>query len=81
MTSTSIAHWSETFAPMQWHCPASCTLSDMVRCWRDLERRLRVDLVAATVSRSPDAEVLRADLRAAERHIDALLAVALGWAA
>jgi hypothetical protein len=81
MTSESIAHRSETLAPAQLHCPASCSLPDMVQCWRDLERQLRVDLMAATMSRSPDAEVLRADVRAVERRIGALLAVAFGWAA
>ena len=68
-------------APVHEHCPANCTIPDMIRCWLELERRLRTDLMAAAVSRSPDAEVLRADLRAAEAQSDRLLALALGWAA
>jgi hypothetical protein len=68
-------------ANLHEHCPASCALPDMIQCWIGLERRLRADLIAATVSRSPDAEMLRADLRAAEDQSDRLLALALGWAA
>ena len=81
MTSASIAHRPETSAPVGVHYPAGCDLADAARCWLRHERQLRADATTATVSRSPDAEVLRADLRAAERHIDALLTIALGWAA
>jgi hypothetical protein len=54
-------------------CPAGCDLPDMVLCWLRRERELRADLVAARGS--DDAEVLRADLRAAESRIDALIAL------
>jgi hypothetical protein len=43
----------------------------MIQCWLHRERELRADLVAARGS--DDAEVLRADLRAAERTIDRLI--------
>jgi hypothetical protein len=81
MTPTSIAYRLDAFAPAQHSCPAGCTLPDMIRCWRGLERRLRADLMTATMSGSPDAEVVRGDLRVAEERIDTLLARALGWAA
>jgi hypothetical protein len=45
------------------------------------EREVRADLMAARADNSPDAEVLAADLRAAEKRVDCLLAVAIGQAA
>jgi hypothetical protein len=53
-------------------CPANCTLPDMILCWLRRSRELRADLVAA--HGCADAEVLVADLAAAERQIDALIA-------
>jgi hypothetical protein len=81
MTPASIAHRLDASAPRRESCPAGCTLPDMIRCWLGLERRLRADLMAATVSGSPDAEVVRGDLRVAEERTDHLLALVLGWAA
>lgn len=62
-------------------CPAGCTLSEMLQCWLRYEREIRADLLAATASGSPDAEVLASDLRSAEEHTDRLLALARGHAA
>lgn len=53
----------------------SCGLSDQVACWLRHERALHADLAAACTADSPDAEVVRADLAAAGRTIDALIAV------
>ena len=52
-------------------CPAGCTLSETIACWLRRSRELRADLAAARGS--DDAEVLRADLSAADRTIDALI--------
>lgn len=52
-------------------CPVGCDLPDMIQCWLRHEREVRADLVVARGS--DDSEVLRADLRAAERRIDALI--------
>ena len=60
------------------HCSAGCDLADATLCWLRRERELRLDLAAACGS--DDAEVLAADLRAAERRIDALIAFGR-WAA
>ena len=81
MTSASSAHRPETSAPVDVHCPAGCTLPDMIRCWLRHEREVRADLLVVRTSNSPDAEVLASDLRAAEKRTDRLLALALGWAA
>jgi hypothetical protein len=45
----------------------------MIQCWLRRERELRADLAAARGS--DDAEVLWANLRAAESRIDALIAL------
>ena len=66
-------------APVADERPAGCTLSETIACWVRRRRELLADLAGA--SGSPDAEVLRADLRAAEEQSDYLLALALGWAA
>jgi hypothetical protein len=50
----------------------------MILCWHRRRRELLADLAAARGS--ADAEVLRADLAAAERTIDALIAFGR-WAA
>jgi hypothetical protein len=50
----------------------------MILCWRRHEHELRADLAAARGS--ADAEVLAADLAAAERTIDALIDLGR-WAA
>jgi hypothetical protein len=52
-------------------CPAGCDLSAQIACWLRRERELRGDLAAS--GDSPDAEVLRSDLAAAERRIDMLI--------
>jgi hypothetical protein len=52
-------------------CPADCALPEAILCWLRHERELRADLAGALGS--PDADVLRADLAAAERQIDAML--------
>ena len=54
-------------------CPAGCTLSEKIACWLRHERELRADLTAA--HGSDDADVLHADLRAAESRIDVLIAL------
>jgi hypothetical protein len=56
------------------YCPAGCDLASAVLCWLHHERQLRADLAAAVAAGSPDAEVVRADLRAVELRIDALIA-------
>jgi hypothetical protein len=60
-------------SPLPWTCPAGCEPADMLRCCLHEERRLRADFTVAVASLSPDAEVLRADLAAAERRIDMLI--------
>ena len=50
-------------------CPAGCDFTTRLRCWQRLARELLADLSSATASGSPDAEVVRADLRAAQRQI------------
>ena len=57
--------------PVTHECPAGCDLPDMILCWLRHERGLRADLAAACGN--DDAEVLSADLRAAQRQIDALI--------
>ena len=57
--------------PLGQQCPASCDLSQTVICWLRRHRELLSGLAAARGS--DDAEVLRADLRAAEGQIDALI--------
>jgi hypothetical protein len=57
--------------PTVEQCPAGCTVSETIACYLRHERELRADLAAARGS--DDAEVLRADLRAAERRIDELV--------
>jgi hypothetical protein len=46
-------------------------LSETIKCWLHRSRLLRADLAAARGS--DDAEVLAADLAAAERQIDTLI--------
>ena len=57
--------------PLVEQCPAGCTLSETIACWLRRIRELRADLAAARGG--DDAEVLAADLAAAERQIDALI--------
>jgi hypothetical protein len=57
--------------PAVAQCPTGCDLSAAVRCWSRWRRELRADLAAARGSL--DAEVLAADLAAAERQIAALI--------
>ena len=71
MTSISYARPIRIPNTLAVECPGGCDLADMIACWLRRERELRADL--ATARGSDDAEVLRADLRAAERHIDALI--------
>ena len=64
--------------PVTHECPAGCPLAETILCWRRYEREVRSDLAAARGC--DDADVLRADLAAAERQIDALIAFGR-WAA
>lgn len=64
--------------PTAHTCPAGCDLPDMILCWLRRERELRADMAAARGS--DEAEVLAADLDAAEREIDSLIALGR-WAA
>ena len=55
--------------PLVEQCPAGCDLPTMILCWLRRSRELRADLAAA--GDSDEAEVLHADLAAAECTIDA----------
>ena len=68
----TIAYAASIPAPVRDRCSAGCTLAEMLACWLREARRLRADLMAA--GDGADAEVLRADLAAAERTIDRLIA-------
>ena len=57
--------------PVAEQCPAGCDVIRTVACWLRRRRELLADLTAARGS--DDAEVVRADLVAAERHINALI--------
>ena len=76
MTTTVLRHPNPERDPIPVpaadECPAGCDLADTIACWLRRRRELRVDLAAARGS--DDAEVLAADLRAAERQLDALIA-------
>jgi hypothetical protein len=67
-----------TRVPVTEECPAGCALSETIACWLRRRLELRADLTAACGS--DDAEVLAADLRAAERQIYALIAFGRGAA-
>ena len=61
--------------PASLTCPADCDLARAVSCALAHERELRHDLRDAERANAIDAEIVRFDLRRAERRTEALLAL------
>lgn len=73
----AIIHHTNEQVPFIPICSANCGIVSALHCHIGEWRRLRDDLSVAQRAKSPDAEVLRGDVRAIEARINHLFALSL----